>query len=163
MQEELENPLSKSEKIFAIFLVILSIIISYLEGNIPLYLSICSLSVFVLLYRFYSIVKMLTQNKYEVNIIPKVRYEKTRFINLTIIVMLFLFVPFALLYLLPLRLWITATLGIISLWPISSLLASLIIYKIERKFNGRLFRYYIIEEKLGEVVIKEYGYKIIKS
>lgn len=162
MQEELENPLSKSEKIFAIFLVILSLVISYVEGNIPLYLSICTLSVFILVYRFHSIIYMLIQNRCEINIIPKMRYEKTRLINLIVIVMLFFLAPAILLYLLPLHLWIVATLGIISLWPISSLLVSLVIYRIERKFNGKLFRYYIIEEKLGEVVIKEYGYKIIK-
>ncbi len=163
MQEELEEPISKSEKIFAIFLAILSAILSYIEGNIALYLSICILSVFVLLYRFYSIIYMLTQNKSEITIIPRIRYEKSRIINLFMIVMLFFLVPAILLYLLPLRLWIVTTLGIISIWPISSLLASLIIYKIEVDFNGKLFRYYIIEKKLGETVIKEYGYKIVKS
>ncbi len=163
MQEELQSPLSKAEKIFAIFLVILSIIFSYMEGNVDLYLAICGLSVLVLLYRFHDIIYMLIHNEHEINIIPKIRYEKTRFINLAIIVVLFLFAPWIILYFLPFNLWLITTLGIISLWPISSLLASLIIYLIERKFNGKLYRYYIIEERLGEVVIKEYGYKIVSS
>lgn len=163
MEEITEEVISKNEKIYSlvVILVVIFFVLSFIRTEIILYaISTVLLLIPFFLYRFYYIVKMYLSGETRISIIPRIREEKSRAIKVLIIFLIFLFSPAALLYLLPFPAWIAETLALISSWLFSTLLGWILIREIENKHKGKLIRYYIIDEVLDEIVIKEYGYKI---
>ncbi|AWR96895.1 hypothetical protein DFR86_04535 [Acidianus sulfidivorans JP7] len=160
-EEIIQEPISKKELLFSFIVILISLVISVLDKLVLIFIvSTVLYSIPLFFYRFFYIVKMFNQKSNKISIIPRLRYERSRAFRSLLLVFLFLLLPFALLYILPTSLWITETLSIISSWLFSSLLGWILISRIEKETGGKLVRYYIIDEKLGEVLVTEYGYKI---
>lgn len=164
MEEIDEDVLSKNEKIYSIILIIfISLFIFFFIKNFFLYIiSTVIYSIPFFLYRFYYVLKMYFSGQLRISIIPKIREERRRAFRTATVFFVFIFLPLLLLYLLPsFVLWVVETLSLVSSWLFSNVLGLILIKRIEREHKGKLIRYYIVDEILDEVIIKEYGYKIV--
>lgn len=165
MEEITQYPISRNEKIYSlVFIVFSSIFVLFFVKGFLIYLvSTLLYSIPIFLYRFYYVLKMYLSNRDKISIIPKIREERSRAIRILVTFLIFLILPLILLYILPFFLWIVETLSLVSSWLLSSLIGWIIISRIENKYKGKLIRYYLLDEILDEIVVKEYGYKIMNS